>query len=88
VNENRISSIIKLADGNCSTPGNYASKWDFGYDGDGVRVSTLLTTYANGQIQSTELTVYYTSTDSRQDGLPPPCFTTPGIHKADGHKCS
>jgi RHS repeat-associated protein len=45
-----------------ATPGSYASKWDFGYDGDGNRVSTLLTTYANGQVQSTELTVYYTST--------------------------
>ena len=27
--ENRIASIVKLASGDCSTPGNYAAKWDF-----------------------------------------------------------
>jgi hypothetical protein len=58
--ENRIASIAKLATGDCSTPGNYAVKWDFTYDGDGVRTATLTTPYdANGNPQTASLTRYY-----------------------------
>ncbi len=69
--ENRISSIIKLASGTCATPGNYTAKWDFGYDGDGVRVSTLLTPYdANGAPLTPELTAYFFggAYETRSDG--------------------
>ena len=57
--ENRVASIAKLASGNCATPGNYASKWDFGYDGDGTRTSTLYTPYVSGAPQTAVLTAYY-----------------------------
>ncbi len=58
--ENRIASIAKLASGDCSTPGNYAAKWDFGYDGDGVRTSQLYTPYnASGEPQGATVTSYF-----------------------------
>jgi RHS repeat-associated protein len=57
--ENRISSIAKLAGGDCTTPGDYLSKWDFSYDGDGVRAATLITPYISGVPQSPMLTTYY-----------------------------
>src|SRR5258706_9534158 len=58
--ENRITSIAKLASGDCTTPGNYVAKWDFAYDGDGVRAATLITPYdGSGQPQTPTLTVYY-----------------------------
>ena len=58
--ENRISSIAKLASGDCAAPGNYATKWDFTYDGDGTRTATLITPYdANGQPQTASLTEYF-----------------------------
>jgi putative lipase involved disintegration of autophagic bodies len=45
--ENRIVSIQKLASGTCINPGNRTAKWDFGYDGDGIRTSQLYTPYIN-----------------------------------------
>jgi RHS repeat-associated protein len=45
--------------GDCTSPGNYAAKWDFAYDGDGVRVATLTTPCENGSPQSPVLTAYY-----------------------------
>jgi RHS repeat-associated protein len=57
--ENRITSIAKLASGTCAAPGNYATKWDFTYDGDGTRTATLTTPYVNGQPQTPSLTRYY-----------------------------
>ena len=58
--ENRIASIAKLASGDCSAPGNYATKWDFTYNGDGVRTATLTTPYdENGQPLTATLTRYY-----------------------------
>lgn len=59
--ENRISSITRLASGDCATPGANTTQWDFAYDGDGVRVATLTTPYENGNPISTqtELVVYY-----------------------------
>ncbi len=57
--ENRISSISKLASGDCTTPGAYLRKWDFVYDGDGVRISTLVTPYVSGQPQTPTITAYY-----------------------------
>jgi hypothetical protein len=41
--ENRISSIMKLAEGTCENVVKLATKWDFAYDGDGARVATLTT---------------------------------------------
>jgi len=43
----------------CAAPGNYAAKWDFGYDGDGTRTSTLYTPYTAGAPQTAVLTAYY-----------------------------
>jgi hypothetical protein len=43
--ENRISSITRLAGGDCTTPGLYDLTWDFVYDGDGVRTVTATTAY-------------------------------------------
>jgi RHS repeat-associated protein len=59
--ENRIASIAKLAVEDC-TPleeDDYLTKWDFAYDGDGVRTSTFTTPYEDGDPQSPLLTVYY-----------------------------
>ena len=50
--ENRISNIIKLSSGDCTTPGNYAGVWNFSYDGDGTRVGQLYTPYVDGQAQT------------------------------------
>src|SRR3990172_2262470 len=49
----------KLASGDCATPGNYLAKWDFSYDGDGVRAATLTTPYEEGVPQTAQLTAYY-----------------------------
>src|SRR5690606_31708926 len=57
--ENRISSIIRLADGDCETPGDYTTKWDFMYDGDGVRTTTMTTTYEDGLPAETTWTAYF-----------------------------
>jgi hypothetical protein len=57
----RIASITKLVDGDCGTPGNFSAKWDFAYDGDGIRTSTLYTPYAEGQPQTAVLTAYFPS---------------------------
>ncbi|HLO29291.1 MAG TPA: hypothetical protein VK249_09160 [Anaerolineales bacterium] len=57
--ENRIASIAKLASGTCSTPGNYAAKWDFTYDGDGTRTAQSYTEYTNGQPGSPVITSYF-----------------------------
>ena len=46
--ENRTSSIIKLETGSCASPGNFAAKWEFFYDGDGVRAATRFTPYTSG----------------------------------------
>jgi hypothetical protein len=56
--ENRIASIQKLATGTCAAPGNLAAKWDFAYDGDGVRTLTVVyTPYdVNGQPQTATVT--------------------------------
>ncbi len=57
--ENRTSSIAKLATGDCSTPGAYAAKWDFTYDGDGTRTGQSYTPYTNGQPGDVVITRYY-----------------------------
>jgi RHS repeat-associated protein len=57
--ENRISSIIKLASGDCESLENYATKWEFMYDGDGVRTTTMTTMYEDGVPTSTSWTAYY-----------------------------
>ncbi|MBI5906553.1 hypothetical protein HY857_00680 [Candidatus Saccharibacteria bacterium] len=57
--ENRIASIAKLASGDCATPGNYQTQWDFAYDGDGVRTATLTTPYVDGQPGAASLSAYY-----------------------------
>ncbi len=57
--ENRIASIAKLATGDCSTPGTYAAKWDFTYDGDGTRTGQAYTAYINGTGQPPVITRYY-----------------------------
>jgi RHS repeat-associated protein len=59
--ENRISSIMKLASGTCTDQNPVlATKWDFAYDGDGVRTSTLTTPYdASGAPQTATLTSYF-----------------------------
>ncbi|MBI5953670.1 MAG: hypothetical protein HY865_18605 [Chloroflexi bacterium] len=61
--ENRISSILKIAEGNCDSVTRIAAQWDFAYDGDGTRTATLTTPYddASGLPISaeTKLTVYY-----------------------------
>jgi RHS repeat-associated protein len=69
--ENRISGIIKLASGDCAAPGNYAFKWDFGYDGDGVRVFTITTPYDEmGMPLTPEWTAYFFggAYETRSDG--------------------
>src|SRR5690606_31884627 len=68
--ENRISSIIRLADGDCETPGNYATEWEFTYDGDGVRTKTETTVYENGSAISTSWTAYFFggAYETRSDG--------------------
>src|SRR5690606_570339 len=57
--ENRISSIIRLADGDCETPGSYATEWEFTYDGDGVRTKTGTTVDEYGSAISTRWTAYF-----------------------------
>jgi RHS repeat-associated protein len=58
--ENRISSITKLASGDCTTPGLYDLTWDFVYDGDGVRTTTMVTPYdEEGLPETPTLTAYY-----------------------------
>jgi RHS repeat-associated protein len=59
--ENRIASIAKLADGNCAAPGDYETKWDFAYDGDGTRIATLITPYdeTSGLPLAPTFTAYY-----------------------------
>ncbi|WKZ38421.1 MAG: RHS repeat-associated core domain-containing protein [Anaerolineales bacterium] len=58
--ENRISSIQKLAEGTCDDVIKIAMQWDFAYDGDGVRVTTLATSYdEGGSPQTPELTSYF-----------------------------
>ncbi len=57
--ENRISSIVKLATGTCSTPGAYTAKWDFTYDGDGVRTGQSYTPYTDGQPGTVVITRYF-----------------------------
>ena len=58
--ENRLSSVTKLVDGNCTTPGNYAGIWNFAYDGDGTRVGQLYTPYdQSGNPQTPVLTAYF-----------------------------
>ncbi len=57
--ENRIASIAKLVSGTCAAPGNYAAKWDFTYDGDGVRTAQSYTPYTNGQPGTVVITRYY-----------------------------
>lgn len=58
--ENRIASIQKLKTGTCAAPGALTAKWDFAYDGDGVRTTQAYTTYdATGLPQGTTITRYY-----------------------------
>jgi len=57
--ENRIASIAKLASGSCASPGNYSAKWDFTYDGDGVRTGQSYTPYTNGTPGTAVITRYY-----------------------------
>jgi YD repeat-containing protein len=57
--ENRIASIQKLASGTCASPGNLTAKWDFTYDGDGVRTAQSYTPYTNGQPGTPVITRYY-----------------------------
>ncbi len=57
--ENRLSSLTKLASGDCSTPGNNAGVWAFSYDGDGTRVAQLYTPYLDGQPQTDIITTYF-----------------------------
>jgi RHS repeat-associated protein len=57
--ENRIASIAKLESGTCASPGNYVTKWDFAYDGDGTLAATLTTPYSSGVPQTAVLTAYY-----------------------------
>jgi RHS repeat-associated protein len=57
--ENRIASIQKLASGTCAAPGNLTAKWDFTYDGDGVRTGQSYTPYTNRQPGSVVITRYY-----------------------------
>jgi RHS repeat-associated protein len=57
--ENRIASIAKLESGTCAGPGNYVTKWDFTYDGDGTRAATLTTPYTSGTPGTPVLTAYY-----------------------------
>jgi RHS repeat-associated protein len=57
--ENRISSIVKLAAGDCSTPGAYAAKWDFTYDGDGIRTGQAYTSYTDGQPGTAVIARYF-----------------------------
>ncbi|MBN2115754.1 MAG: hypothetical protein JW730_04245 [Anaerolineales bacterium] len=57
--ENRIASIQKLESGTCAEPGNLTDKWDFTYDGDGVRTGQSYTPYTDGQPGTAEITRYY-----------------------------
>ena len=58
--ENRISSIVKLASGDCTNPGMYQAVWNFSYDGDGTRVAQLYTPYdSNGNAQTPMFTAYF-----------------------------
>ncbi|HEX2994517.1 MAG TPA: LamG-like jellyroll fold domain-containing protein [Anaerolineales bacterium] len=57
--ENRISSIWKLASGTCAEPGPLTDKWDFTYDGDGVRTGQLYTPYTEGEPGAAVTTRYY-----------------------------
>ncbi len=70
--ENRISSIMKLASGICTDQNpTLATKWDYAYDGDGVRTSTLTTPYdASGNPLTASLTAYYFggAYETRSDG--------------------
>jgi RHS repeat-associated protein len=69
--ENRISSIMKLAEGTCTSVVKLSMQWDFAYDGDGVRTVTLTTPYdAEGVPQTASLTSYYFggAYETRSDG--------------------
>jgi RHS repeat-associated protein len=68
--ENRISSIQKLASGTCAAPGNLTAKWDFTYDGDGIRTGHSYTSYTDGQPQPAVITRYYFggAYETRSDG--------------------
>jgi RHS repeat-associated protein len=57
--ENRIASIAKLASGSCTSPGDYSAKWDFTYDGNGVRTGQSYTRYTNGTPGAAVITRYY-----------------------------
>jgi len=58
--ENRLSTVQKLATGDCTTPLTYSASWSFSYDGDGTRVAQLYTTYdAKGTEQSGVITSYF-----------------------------
>jgi RHS repeat-associated protein len=59
--ENRIASVQKLRSGACTDANPLLeTKWDFAYDGDGVRTATLITPYdVSGAPQTATLTSYY-----------------------------
>jgi RHS repeat-associated protein len=50
---------VRYASGTCAAPGNYAAKWDFTYDGDGVRTAQSYTPYTNGAPGAAVITRYY-----------------------------
>ena len=55
----RSALVTKLASGDCASPGDYAAAWNFGYDGDGTRVSQLCTAYVDGEPQTPVFTAYF-----------------------------
>ncbi len=58
--ENRIASIQKLAEGTCEDVVKLSMQWDFVYDGDGTRTTTLTTPYDEAGLPGTPtLTAYY-----------------------------
>ncbi len=57
--ENRLASVKKLASGTCAAPGLSSAEWEFAYDGDGTRVSQVVTPYQAGQAQTPILTLYF-----------------------------
>ena len=92
--KNRIASITKLAGGDCATPGIYATKWDFSYDDDGTRTSTLTTPYQGVQPGTSSLTSYFfgRAYETHNDGtnIKHPSFTgqTAAIGDGTGHNIS
>jgi hypothetical protein len=48
-----------FASGTCAAPGNLTAKWDFTYDGDGVRTGQSYTPYTNGTPGTAVITRYY-----------------------------